>query len=350
MSGEAVSKVILGIGNPLLDVSVRAEQELFDRYQIKPGTASLAESKDKPLYDEIMGFPDVSYLAGGATQNAIRGFAWMNPHKNKAHFIGCVGNDASAQLLTKAAHSAGVTTHYNVSSKNPTGRCAVLVNKEKERSLVADLAAANDYDPEHYKSAEVQSLIKDVDIFYSAGFFLTVSPPTMVEIGKYCAENNKIFGLNLSAVFLVQFFWDPLNLVIPYADYILCNEDEGAAFAEKSGWDKEDLEGAAVKLSQFPKVNSSRPRTVVFTQGPKPTIVAINGVSKTYDVSPIDKAKIVDTNGAGDAFVGGFFAGLALGKSLESSIKAGNYAGGVVIQREGPSYPEECSFDWSAHQ
>jgi len=153
--------------------------------------------------------------------------------------------------------------------------------------------------------------------------------------------------MNLSAIFLVQFFWDQMNSVLPYADYVVCNEDEAGAFAEKSGWDKEDLAGAAVKLSLLPKENSKRPRTVVFTQGPRPTIVAVNGVVSTYEVPPVDKSKIVDTNGAGDAFVGGFLAGLALGKPVELCVKAGNTAAGLVIQREGSSYPETSDFDWS---
>jgi len=341
-----MSKVILGIGNPLLDISVNADQELFDRYNIKPGTATLAEEKDKPLFDEIKSFPDVSFLAGGATQNSIRGFAWMNPEKNKAHFIGCVGDDENALLLRNVAEAGGVKTHYDISKKNVTGRCAALVNKDKERSLIADLNAANDYDPEHYDSTEIQELVREIDIFYSAGFFLTVSPATVVKIGKHCSETNKIFAMNLSAIFLIQFFWDQMNSVLPYADYVICNEDEGAAFAEKSGWDKADLEATATKLSLFPKENASRPRTVIITQGPRPTIVAVGGLATLHEVPPIDKANIVDTNGAGDAFVGGLLAGLAFGKPIDISVKAGNYAGGVVIQREGPTYPETCTFSW----
>jgi len=329
----------------LLDISVKADNALFEKYGIKAGTASLAEEKDKPLYDEIKAFPDVSYIAGGATQNSIRGFAWMNPEKGKAHFIGCVGDDDNAAILKNAAETAGVQTHYNISHKNPTGRCAVLVNSDKERSLIADLSAANDYDPEHFKSAEIQELIKGIDIFYSSGFFLTVSPATLVEVGKHCLEHNKILAVNLAAVFIVQFFWDPLNSVLPYADYVLCNEDEAAAFAEKSGWDKNDLESVALKLSQLPKLSDKRGRTVVFTQGPRPTIVAHNGEVKTYPVPRIEKSKIVDTNGAGDAFVGGFLAALALGKSIDKCVLAGNTAGGIIIQKEGSSYPEPCPVD-----
>lgn len=60
-----------------------------------------------------------------------------------------------------------------------------------------------------------------------------------------------------------------------------------------------------------------------------------------YAVIPIAKSKLVDTNGAGDAFVGGFLAQVVLGKSIEESVKAGNYAASVVIQRSGATCPAE---------
>ena len=51
---------------------------------------------------------------------------------------------------------------------------------------------------------------------YSAGFFLTVSPPSMILAAKHCAENNKVFAVNLAAPFISQFFFTPLSEVIPY--------------------------------------------------------------------------------------------------------------------------------------
>lgn len=60
-----------------------------------------------------------------------------------------------------------------------------------------------------------------------------------------------------------------------------------------------------------------------------------------YPVIPIPKEKLVDTNGAGDAFVGGFLAKVVLGKSTEEAVKAGNYAANAVIQRSGATTPDE---------
>jgi len=128
---------------------------------------------------------------------------------------------------------------------------------------------------------------------------------------------------------------------------VIGNEDEGTAFAAKMGWDVSDLKGAAAALSKLPKLGKARPRTVVFTHGKEPTIVAVDGVVTTYPVVLLDKSLIVDTNGAGDAFVGGFLAGLAADKPLEKCISAGQYCASRVIQVEGAQYPQEASpFTW----
>jgi adenosine kinase len=329
-----------------LDISVVAPQSLFDKYSIKPATAVLAEEKDQPLFDEIKKFEKVGYVAGGATQNSIRGAEWMALTKGNTHYIGSIADDEDGKKLADVAAKDGVKTHYFYSKKHHTGRCAVLV-KDKERSLIADLAAANDYSHDHFLSEEIQKLVKSVDIFYSAGFFLTVSPQTVVEVGKHALEHNKVLMINLSAPFIVQFFWDALNSVLPYADYVVCNEDEAATFAEKSGWAKEDLQGAAVALSKLSKLNDKRKRTVIFTQGKEPTIVAVDGEVTLYPVIPIDKDAIVDTNGAGDAFVAGLLAGLAADKPLAVAVAAGQYCANKVIQVEGAQYPATANdFKW----
>jgi len=152
--------------------------------------------------------------------------------------------------------------------------------------------------------------------------------------------------INIAATFLVDFFWDQMCSVLPYADYVIGNEDEATTFAKKSGWDEKDLQGTALKLAALPK-EGGNPRTVIFTHGSEPTIVAHNGVVTLYPVASLDKSLIVDTNGAGDSFVGGFLAGIALGKPMEKCIAAGQYAAREVIQLEGSQYPKHCNFDWA---
>jgi len=134
--------------------------------------------------------------------------------------------------------------------------------------------------------------------------------------------------------------------VLPYADIVIGNEDEAAAFAKKSKWEC-DLTETAQKLAALPKEGATS-RTVIFTHGKEPTIVCSNGIISLCPVLPIDKSLIVDTNGAGDAFVGGFLAGLSLGHPIEKCVKAGQYAACEVIQQDGARYPDQCTFSWTS--
>ena len=64
--------MLLGMGNPLLDISVSVDHTLLNKYNLKPNDAILAEEKHMPLYKEISNNPSVEYIAGGSTQNSLR--------------------------------------------------------------------------------------------------------------------------------------------------------------------------------------------------------------------------------------------------------------------------------------
>lgn len=61
-------------------------------------------------------------------------------------------------------------------------------------------------------------------------FFLTVSPPTIMEVAEHACKNNKPFIMNLSAPFLIQFFKEPMMKAFPYADIIFGNEQVSLYF------------------------------------------------------------------------------------------------------------------------
>lgn len=55
----------------------------------------------------------------------------------------------------------------------------------------------------------------------------------------------------------------------------------------------------------------------------------------TREVPSVEKDQIVDTNGAGDSFVGGFFSALVMGKTMPEAVDHGNKLAGVVVQNSG---------------
>jgi adenosine kinase len=99
-----------------------------------------------------------------------------------------------------------------------------------------------------------------------------------------------------------------------------------------------------LKLAAEPKASGARARMVVFTQGSNSTIVAYEGKIHTFPVEPLAKEFLVDTNGAGDAFVGGFLSQYLLKKSIGECVSAGNWAARIIIQHSGCTFPAICSY------
>jgi adenosine kinase len=180
-------------------------------------------------------------------------------------------------------------------------------------------------------------------IYYIAGFFLTVSVESALFVGKHAAEHNKLFCLNLSAPFICQFFGEQLSSVLPYVDYLFCNESEALAYSTAKGYG-EDLEQIALKIAAQPKACGTHPRVVVITNGAQATIVARNGVVNLYSVDPLPKELLIDTNGAGDAFVGGFLSRLALNSDIAECVRAAHFASRTIIQRSGCTFPADCEY------
>jgi adenosine kinase len=337
--------IIFGIGNPLLDISTTVSMDFLNKYNLKSGNAIMAEAQHLPLYKELVENYNVEYIAGGATQNSIRVAQWLLPPHSTA-YTGGVGNDEFGKTLRKVAENDGVQVEYMIHATEPTGTCAVLLH-EKERSLVANLAAANHFQQTHLHTEVIQNILKHVKIVYSAGFFLTACPEGLMYLADYCAREHKIFCGNVSAPFIPQFFTDRLLAAIPYYDFLFGNESEAEALGEKLGLTGKSLEEVAAHVAAMDKVNTTRERTVVFTQGSKATIVAtVSGGVKTYPVDPLADDLIVDVNGAGDAFVGGFLAKLSTGANIDECVRVGHLASRHILQVSGTILKDKPTFEF----
>merc|ERR1712127_490619 len=198
---------------------------------------------------------------------------------------------------------------------------------------------ANNYKAEHCKQADNWKVVQGAKIIYSAGFFATVSPEA-IKLASAEKAKDGIYCMNLSAPFLMQV--PPFKAVfvetMPYVDFLFGNETEARTWAETEGWESTDIEFIATRLSLIPSAKGGK-RTVVITQGCDPTIVAISGEVTEYPILALAKEKLVDTNGAGDAYVGGFLAGLSKGLPVADCCKAGAYSASVIVQHSGCTFP-----------
>ncbi|CAE7191796.1 Adenosine kinase 2 [Symbiodinium microadriaticum] len=335
---------ILGMGNPLLDILAVVPEEMFVRYDLVRGSATLAEMKHDQLFEELASLANVQFLAGGATLNSIRVAQWLLQEPGMTAYMGCIGADDFGTRLANECKSAGIAARFLVDKDAPTGTCAVTI-LDAERSLTTRLGAASKYKLDHVKDPENFAVLKSARIIYSAGFFITVSPETIDLASRVAEMSGSIYCLNLSAAFIVQVpaYRAVLEKSLPHCDILFGNETEAQAYAEAAGWDSTDVAFIATRLSLVPMSGKKPHRKVVITQGADPTVVAERGHVTYHPVPQLPPEKIVDTNGAGDAFVGGFLAAFSRGRSLSDCCETGAYAAATVIQHSGCTFPPKPS-------
>lgn len=85
------------------------------------------------------------------------------------------------------------------------------------------------------------------------------------------------------------------------------------------------LQNLALKIASHTKKDDRKKRAVVITCGIEPTICAVGELVFQVAVEGLsDVTRVVDTNGAGDTFLGGLFAQLLVDDSLKDIFVDGN--------------------------
>lgn len=341
--GGHVEGILFGLGNPLLDIMAVVTEEFLQKYHLNKEDCILCNESHLALFKEMVAQFNVEYVPGGAALNSIRIAQWLIGVPNATTYMGCISKDEFGTVLESKVKAEGVRAVFQYDHTEPTGTCAVCLTGQN-RSLVAYLGAAKHLKVNHLKIPENRRFMESAHYFYMSSFPLTVSPASVLDVAKFASDNDRMLAFNLSAPFLCRDYHNAMMSVMPYVDILFGNEDEAKVFAEAEHWEAKDLREIALMLARLPKASGKRGRMVICTQGANPTLVIKEGVVAEYPVIPIKKEDIVDTNGAGDAFVGGFLSQLVQGGSIVDCIRAANYAANYIIQQSGCQIPDKPNF------
>lgn len=180
--------------------------------------------------------------------------------------------------------------------------------------------------------------IKNASLLYITGFFMAVSWQSVEQILELKSEQAKVV-FNLSAPFVCQMFNSRLaSILADKIDFLVGNGDELFAWAASINLPTNiSFEDAFEALSQhFPAT------TLIITHGSAPIKVKRpNKPTFSVPVPAIPAAEIIDTTGAGDAFVGGLLVALEEQLELEIGIELGCFLAGQVIRQPGIKFPEK---------
>lgn len=367
-------KRIFGMCNPILDIILKVSPDRIKDLGLKIGSTTLGDDEEvfKLIGNIISNNEDANFVAGGSLLNSFRVCKELSNKDEKdqsdsisVFFSGGISDDSGGILLQELLTKAGINFEFHVAN-NPnleTAKCVVFVTEE-DRTLLAGLGAAKEYSITTFESEKIQHALKTANIFATSGFFVEVCFQAILRSAQYIHQfrsDDCSFVFGLSASYIPEKYINEIFQLLPMIDYIIGNQEEFVSLYKSINntlqIETHDQLLYLQACSDQPENNTlERILTEIHTHL-KPTCIMLctrahlpaisfnskdsSGCIKYHECIHVPKEKLVDVNGCGDAFKGGFIYGLSKSYPLDASIYMGHYAASTVAQNVG------CDFDFS---
>ena len=304
---------ILGIGNAIVDVICKVEDDFITKNQLTKGTMKLIfdENEFKLLLSSLNIEKTIS---GGSVANSIVGLSQLG---NKVGFIGKVSDDNLGSKYEEGLKSEKVKYFYKKKKEElPTGTCLILVTPDSERTMCTYLGIAgkineNDVDTK---------IVKQSEMIFLEGYLWDEGEPKKA-FEKAINSANKV-AMSLSDQFCVDRHKKHfLDLVKNKLDITFANEQEMMSLIDAKNFN--DVVNFGKNLGKH----------LVITRGEKGAIsiykddIAENESHKNLDIK--------DLTGAGDLFAAGFLHGYLNNMEILESINKGREMSSKIIQQIG---------------
>jgi adenosine kinase len=308
---------VLGIGNAIVDVIARAEDDFLVAQGMHKGTMALIdEARAKAIY-EAMG--PATESSGGSAANTIAGVASFGA---RAAFVGKVRDDELGRAFAHDIRSIKVAFDTKPATSGPsTARCYIMVTPDGERTMNTYLGAAQDLRPSDIDEGQIAA----AEVVYLEGYLW--DPPqakeAFIKASEIAHKNGRRVALTLSDAFCVdRYRGEFLDLIRKgTVDIVFANEHELRSLYETA-----DFAVASMALQKDAKL-------AVVTRSEKGCVVVMPDRIEAVPAAPIEQ--VADVTGAGDLFAAGFLVGLARGKDHKTAARLGGLAAAEVIQHIG---------------
>ena len=303
---------ILGIGNAIVDVICKVDDQYLINNQLTKSTMKLVdESEFKKLLSTLKIEETVS---GGSVANSIVGLSQLG---NDVGFIGKVNADDLGQKYEEGLTNEKVQYFYNKKLENsPTGTCLILITPDAERTMVTFLGIAGKINQNDINEKAVQ----ESEVIFLEGYLWDEGEPKSAFNKAMSLSKTK--AMSLSDQFCVERHKDNfLDLVKNKLDIIFANEQEIMSLIDTNSF--KDVTEFGKQLGKL----------LVITRGEKGSI-AINN-QEIIECQSNPNLKIVDLTGAGDLFAAGFLHGFINNIQTKECLEKGTEMSSKIIQRFG---------------
>ncbi|MDA7751877.1 adenosine kinase [Candidatus Pelagibacter sp.] len=303
---------ILGIGNAIVDVICKVDDQYLINNQLTKSTMKLVdESEFKKLLSTLKIEETVS---GGSVANSIVGLSQLG---NDVGFIGKINADELGQKYEEGLTKEKVQYFYNKKEEvSPTGTCLILITPDAERTMVTFLGIAGKINQNDINEKAVQ----ESEMIFLEGYLWDEGEPKSAFDKAMSLSNTK--AMSLSDQFCVERHKSHfLNLVKNKLDITFANEQEIRALIDAKSF--EDVVEFGKQLGKL----------LIVTRGEKGSIAIKN--KEIVECQSKPDLKIADLTGAGDLFAAGFLHGLINDVSTKECLEKGTEMSSMIIQKVG---------------
>ncbi len=308
---------VIGIGNAIVDILVKADDSFLKGHSLTKGSMSLVnQEKANSLYEAIGPGMETS---GGSAANTLSGISQLG---GKAEFIGRVKKDQLGEIFTHDIRSVGTEfTTQPVLTGPSTARCIILVTPDGERTMCTYLGASIQLEPEDIELSK----IKQSKVLYLEGYLwdAPAAKRAFLTAAEKAKSNNCKVALSLSDSFCVERHRESfLELVETKIDILFANENEIISL-----YQSKDFEDALEQLKGHCNL-------AAVTRGGKGSVV-LNGLEQ-IKIPVYTLGDLIDTTGAGDLYASGFLHGYINNKDPFTCGCMGSICSGIVVTQMGP--------------
>lgn len=308
---------VLALGNAIVDVIARAEDDFLVTHAVQRGAMTLIdEARAESLY-AAMGPGRV--VSGGSAANTIAGVASFG---GRGAFVGKVRDDELGALYRHDLTSLGVAFDTANATQGPkTARCLIVVTPDGQRSMNTYLGAC-----QGLSTADIApDAIRASAYVYLEGYLW--DPPAAKDAFRAAADIAHAAGrrvaLTLSDSFCVDRWRDEFVSLIRngVVDIVFANEHELMSLYTTS-----DFDTAVAQLRGEGVLG-------VVTRSEHGALAVTRDETVAAPAFPVER--VVDTTGAGDLFAAGFLYGLARERDARDCLRLGALAAAEIISHIG---------------
>ena len=311
-----MSKKILGIGNAIVDVFLKVDDDFLLKNNLTKGSMKLIEKEE---FENLKSTIEIEKIeAGGSVANTMAGIAYLG---GQPSFIGKVNSDEFGNIYKKSLQKINVNFLYSEKEENlPTGASIIFITPDSERTMCTYLGISSQLSKEDIN----EDHIKGYEIIFLEGYLWDKGKSE--EMFKYVIQlakkNNIKIAMSLSDIFCVtRHREDFFKLLKNDLNILIGNENEINELIQKNS-----LLDSMNELKNIYKL-------IIITRSENGSVAVLNNEIRNCESTKVEK--VLDLTGAGDLFAAGFLKEYLDKSDIKKCLQTGSKLAAQVIQKIG---------------